>query len=69
MLCDHDAVRVGAFYGNSVRLFNDGSFAVAGSGAVFVDGESIVEGGRDKVVNFDREAGVEVDVGDVVVVL
>lgn len=50
-------------------LFNDGSFTIAGSRAIFVDGETIVQGNGDEVVDFDGEAGVEVDVGDIVVVL
>lgn len=56
-------------YSDGMGLFNDGSFTVAGGGAIFVDGEAITQGNRYEVVDFDGEAGVEVDVGDVVIVL
>lgn len=69
VLCNHVAVGVGTLHSDGMRLFNDGSFTIAGGGAIFVDGEAIIEGDGYKVVDFDGEAGVEVDVGDVVVVL
>ena len=69
MLRNHVPVRVWSCYSDGAGLFNDGSFTVAGGGAVFVDGEAIVEGDGYEVVEFDGESGVEVNVGDVVVVL
>lgn len=69
MFRNHVSVGVGSCYGDGAGLFDDGSFTVAGGGAVFVDGEAIVEGDGYEVVEFDGEAWVEVNVGDVVVVL
>ena len=69
VLCNHVAIGVGTLHSDSVRLFNDGSFTIAGGGAILIDGKAIIEGDGYKVVDFDREARIEVDVGDVVVVL